>query len=130
MLRKGDILIARTGATYGKTMIFEEDYAAVFASYLMRLRFPSEQVNPSYYWAYAQSDAYWAQANTLVTGGGQPQFNGNALKQIRLPLPSLETQNAIVDEIEAEQALVDANRELIERFERKIRDVIARVWEN
>ena len=27
------------------------------------------------------------------------------------------------DDIEAEQALVDANRELIERFEKKIRDV-------
>ena len=130
MLQKQDILIARTGATYGKTMIFEEDYAAVFASYLIRLRFPSKQVNPYYYWAFSQSDAYWNQAKTLVTGGGQPQFNGNALKQIKFPLPPLDTQQAIVEEIEAEQALVDANRELIERFEKKIRNAIARVWEN
>ena len=130
MLKKQDILIARTGATYGKTMIFEEDYAAVFASYLIRLRFPSKQVNPYYYWAFSQSDAYWNQAKTLVTGGGQPQFNGNALKQIKFPLPPLDTQQAIVEEIEAEQALVDANRELIERFEKKIRDAIARVWGN
>ncbi len=128
ILQKGDILIARTGATYGKTMMFEEDYAAVFASYLIRLRFPPERVNQFYYWAYAQSDAYWQQAKILVTGGGQPQFNGNALKQIRLPLPPLETQQAIVAEIEAEQALVDASRELIERFEKKIQDAIARVW--
>lgn len=128
MLKKGDILIARTGATYGKTMMFEEDYAAVFASYLIRLRFPPERVNQFYYWAYAQSDAYWQQATTLVTGGGQPQFNGNALKQIGFPLPPIETQQAIVAEIEAEQALVDANRELIERFEKKIDDAIARVW--
>ena len=128
MLQKQDILIARTGATYGKTMIFEEDYAAVFASYLIRLRFPSKQVNPYYYWAFSQSDAYWNQAKTLVTGGGQPQFNGNALKQIKFPLPPLDTQQAIVEEIEAEQALVDANRELIERFESKIKDVIARTW--
>ena len=130
MLQKQDILIARTGATYGKTMIFEEDYAAVFASYLIRLRFPSKQVNPYYYWAFSQSDAYWNQAKTLVTGGGQPQFNGNALKQIKFPLPPLDTQQAIVEEIEAEQDLVDANRELIERFEKKIRNAIARVWEN
>ena len=128
MLKNGDILIARTGATYGKTMIFKEDYAAVFASYLIRLRFPWEQVNPYYYWAFAQSDAYWNQAKILVTGGGQPQFNGNALKQIRFPLPPLDTQRAIVSEIEAEQDLVNANRELIERFESKIKDVIARTW--
>ena len=128
ILEKGDILVARTGATYGKTMIFEEDCLAVFASYLIRLRFPLEHVLPGYYWAFSQSDAYWDQAKALVTGGGQPQFNGNAIKQIRFPLPSLETQQAIVVEIEAEQALVDANRELIARFEKKIQDAVGRVW--
>ena len=39
-----------------------------------------------------------------------------------IPLPPLATQQAIVTEIEAEQALVAANRELIERFEKKIQD--------
>ena len=40
----------------------------------------------------------------------------------------LEVQQEIVAEIEAEQALVDGNRELIERFEKKIRDAVGRVW--
>ena len=128
VLAKGDVLVARTGATYGKTMIFEEDYPAVFASYLIRLRFPLECVHPYYYWVFAQSDAYWNQAKALMTGGGQPQFNGNAIKQIKFPLPSLETQQAIVSEIEAEQSLVAANRELVERMEGKIRAAIGRVW--
>jgi hypothetical protein len=35
---------------------------------------------------------------------------------------------AIAAEIEAEQAMVDANRELIERFEKKIQATIACVW--
>ena len=128
LLAKGDILVARTGATYGKTMLFNEDYPAVFASYLIRLRFLSDKVDPYYYWSFAQSDNYWNQARMLVTGGGQPQFNGNSIKQIRLPLPPIETQQAIAAEIQAEQALVGANRELIARFERKIRDAIGRVW--
>jgi len=127
-LSKGDILVARTGATYGKTMLFEEDYPAVFASYLIRLRFPKERVHPRYYWVFAQSDAYWSQASALMTGGGQPQFNGNALKQIKLPVPPLVDQQAIVAEIEVEQALVAANRELITRFEKKIQATLARVW--
>ncbi|MHB1189025.1 restriction endonuclease subunit S [Thiobacillus sp.] len=63
-----------------------------------------------------------------MTGGGQPQFNGNALKQVKIPLPPLATQQAIVAEIEAEQALVAANRELIARFEQKIQATLARVW--
>ncbi|MDI6789493.1 MAG: N-6 DNA methylase [Thermodesulfobacteriota bacterium] len=128
LLAKGDILVARTGATYGKTMLFEEDYPAVFASFLIRLRFPEDRVRPRYYWVFAQSDAYWNQAKALMTGGGQPQFNGNALKRLKLPLPPLTTQQAIVAEIEAEQALLAANRELIERFEKKIQTTLARVW--
>ena len=128
LLKKGDILVARTGATFGKTVLFNEDYPAVFASFLIRLRFPENIVSPRYYWAFAQSADYWDQANALMTGGGQPQFNGNALKQVRLPLPPLEVQQQIVAEIEAEQALVNANRELIERFEKKIQATLARVW--
>ena len=43
-------------------------------------------------------------------------------------LPLLATQQAIVAEIEAEQALVAANRELITRFEQKIQATLARIW--
>lgn len=43
-------------------------------------------------------------------------------------MPDLETQRAIVAEIEAEQALVEANRQLIARFEAKIKTVVDRVW--
>lgn len=128
LLQQGDILVARTGATYGKTMIFEESYNAVFASFLIRLRFPQNRVLSHYYWAFAQSALYWQQANALMTGGGQPQFNGNALTQIIVPLPPLAEQRSIVEEIVAEQSLVDANRELIERMEKKIEGVLKRVW--
>ena len=43
-------------------------------------------------------------------------------------MPDLETQHAIVAEIEAEQALVNANHELIRRMEAKIKTAIDRVW--
>jgi len=44
------------------------------------------------------------------------------------PMATYIIQQAIVAEIEAEQALVAANRELITRFEKKIQAVLARVW--
>ena len=47
---------------------------------------------------------------------------------IEIPLPPLATQKAIVAEIEVEQRLVAANRELIARFEKKIQATLARVW--
>ena len=60
---------------------------------------------------------------------GVPGLNRNDAYRKFMVLPSLATQQAIVAEIEAEQALVDGNRELIERFEKKIRDAVGRVWE-
>ena len=50
------------------------------------------------------------------------------LLRVRIAVPSKETQRNIVAEIEAEQALVDANKQLIARFEAKIKTVIDRVW--
>jgi type I restriction enzyme M protein len=50
------------------------------------------------------------------------------LRQIELPLPSLAIQQAIVAEVKAEKALVNANRELITRFEKKIQATLARIW--
>ena len=58
----------------------------------------------------------------------QPNLSIVDLKQLNIPLPPLATQQAIVAEIEAEQALVAANRELITRFEKKIQATLARVW--
>ena len=46
----------------------------------------------------------------------------------KFPLPPLATQQVIVAGIEAEQTLVDANRELISRFEQKIQATLARIW--
>jgi restriction endonuclease S subunit len=65
----------------------------------------------------------------FVTGAAQPKLNQEALNRIPIPIPdNVATQQAIVAEIEAEQALVAANRELITRFDRKIQATLARIW--
>ena len=65
----------------------------------------------------------------FVTGSAQPKLNQQALNSIPVPIPhDIATQDRIVAEIEAEQSLVAANRELVERMEGKIRAAIGRVW--
>ena len=63
-----------------------------------------------------------------VTGSAQPKLNQKALKSISLPFPDFETQQQIVTRIEQEQSLVNANKQLIEIYEQKIKDRIGRVW--
>jgi len=57
-----------------------------------------------------------------------PSMRKTTVEAHEIPLPALATQQAIVAEIEAEQALVAANRQLIARFEKKIHATLARVW--
>ena len=59
---------------------------------------------------------------------GNPKLMNKEMARIPVPLPPLATQQVIVAEIEAEKALVNANHELIRRFEQKIQAAIARVW--
>ena len=56
------------------------------------------------------------------------KINRAQLFSTEIPLPDLTTQRAIVAEIEAEQALVTANRELNRRMEAKVKAAIDRVW--
>lgn len=70
----------------------------------------------------------YSDIRSLTGDNERSGLNIPILKRIQIPLPRLETQQHIVAEIEAEKALVASNRELIERFEKKIQATIARVW--
>jgi type I restriction enzyme M protein len=50
------------------------------------------------------------------------------IREFHIPLPDLEIQRAIVAEIETDQALVNGNKQLMERFEAKVKATINRVW--
>ena len=95
ILKKLDILVVRTGATYGKVLLFEDNEPAVFASYLIRLCFSKNKINHKFYWFFSRSKTYWNQVQSLVSGAGQPQFNANAIVKIKIPLPPLEEQKKI-----------------------------------
>lgn len=107
VVKPGDILMARTGATFGKTMLVTSSQAAVFASYLIRIRFKEGNLDPTFYWHFAQSSLYWSQANAIVSSGGQPQFNANALKVVRVPLPPLDEQLKVASLLDNFDTLVN-----------------------
>ena len=63
-----------------------------------------------------------------ATGGTFKEISKAKFCELEVPLPPLEVQQAIVAELQAEQALVEANRELITRMEARIEAAIGRVW--
>ena len=128
LLKEWDILIARTWATYWKTLYFESKDPSVFAWYLIRLNLDESKILSKYYRFFTFSDVYEKQKLELVSGWGQPQFNANAIKNLQIPLPSISEQEKIITELEEEQKLVDANKKIIEIFEQKIKAKIDQIW--
>lgn len=63
-----------------------------------------------------------------IKGAQLPRVGYEYFSTLIVPKPPLETQRQIVAQIEKEQALVNANKQLIEIFEQKIKDRIAKVW--
>jgi len=86
ILKDNDILMARTGATFAKLLLYKDIEPSIFASYLIKIDF-TESIDNEFYWFYTKSNSYWDQANTLSTGSAQPHFNGKALKQVLFPYP-------------------------------------------
>ena len=107
LLKTGDLLMARTGATFGKTLYVPDDSPAIYASFLIKITPNPFLLSNRYYWHFSKSSIYWEQANRLVTTGGQPQFNSNALKQVTITIPSLDEQTRIVKVLDEFDALLN-----------------------
>lgn len=100
VLNQGDILFARTGATAGKSYLFNDKEPSIFASYLIRVVLKQDILSPNYLKWYFQSDGYWTQIFGNIVGAAQPNFNGKKLGELNIPVPSLEIQNNCVVKFE------------------------------
>ena len=105
LLHKGDILMARTGATFGKTLYFNDDNPAVYASFLIKIALDNSVILNRYYWHFAQSSFYWDQAKRFVSTGGQQQFNTNAVSRVIIPVPPIKEQERIITVLDRFDAL-------------------------
>ena len=121
MCRRGDLLLCVRGATAGRMNI--AGYTGCIGRGVASIRSDKSQS-----WVNHVVNSMRDQIYRLGAGSTFPNIKKKDLANLPIPFPPLETQRAIVAEIEAEQALVNANRELITRFEHKIQDTIARVW--
>lgn len=93
------------------------------------LRPDKNKIIPKWLFLTVATPAFRTWATPQMTGtGGLQRVPRLVLEEYTIPLPPVENQETIVAEIEAEQALVNSNCELIERFEKKIHATIARVW--
>lgn len=69
-----------------------------------------------------------SQMINLMGKGAYPSINQKDVNSLKIPIPNLEIQQIIVEQIEKEKEAVNSSQQLVEIFEQKIKDRIAKVW--
>jgi type I restriction enzyme M protein len=131
--KRNSIIISRmnTENLVGANAYVSEDHERLFLpDRLWQTVISRTDVHVRYLQTVLASDTYRQKISAICggTSGSMKNISKGQFLQLDVPLPPLATQQAIVAEIEAEQALVAANRELIARFEKKIQAALACVW--
>jgi len=116
LLKKGDIVIARTGATTGYAKYIKATPESIFASYLVRLQLIDE-VDPRYVGYVVESEAYKEFIQANWGGAAQPNANAQILTSFHIPLPPLPTQRKIAAILSAYDDLIENNLRRIKILE-------------
>lgn len=96
VLKPGDLLLARSGATVGKTALIDERAPECIAgAYFIRLRF-SDSIRPLYAQMVLRSKSVQQMIASRSQQSAQQNFNGPAIRALPLPTPPTEVQDTFI----------------------------------
>lgn len=97
ILKEGDFLFARSGATVGKTYLYrKEDGECAFAGYMIRFRPNPLKLLPEFLFQLAHSDFYYNWVKGMLRAGAQPNINGTEYSGLIIPKPPINEQKEII----------------------------------
>jgi type I restriction enzyme S subunit len=123
LLRDGDLLLARSGATAGKTFLYRQSWGTcAYAGYLIRARLDTARAVPQFVRYFTASSPYWQWLSSAFTQATIQNVNAERYASLVIPQPTVAEQAKIAAFLDVETARFDA---LIA----KIRDAIDRLKE-
>lgn len=97
VLKEGDILFARSGATVGKTYLYtSNDGDCCFAGYLIRYVTNKKLLNPKYLLYFSFSRSYIEWIKLVSTQATIQNVSADKYDNLILPVPTIKEQNEIV----------------------------------
>ena len=114
LLKLGDVVVARTGASVGKSYRYRpEDGPLVFAGFLICVSPDSDKLDPTYFGYVLQSKRYWDWISAESTRSGQPGINARQISGLAVDLPDISKQREIALQLEDAERHVEALERLI-----------------
>ena len=134
VMDEGDLVFARTGASTGKTYLYNpQDGMLVFAGFLIRVRTDENKLLPEFFKYQTQTPQYknWIAANSMRTG--QPGINGNEYEEFSVPIPykndkpDLVEQRRIAAILSGIDAKIAAEEKVLEKYEKVKKGLMERL---
>lgn len=102
ILHSGDLLLARTGGTIGKSYLYSpEDGKCIYAGYLIRVIVNQDIVLPEFVFLNTKTDRYWNFIKTSQKTAAQPNINAQQYSSFDIPYPPKDEQEGIVRKIKS-----------------------------
>lgn len=127
-VQRRDVLLNITGASIGRCAVFADDRQANVNQHVCVIRLDESRLGSDFLCSVINQPSFQDYIMQIQSGASRQALNFQQIRDFDIPLPPLAIQRQIVAEIEAERAMVEANRKLVEIFERKIQAVLASVW--
>lgn len=128
LVKKGDILLARTGASTGKSYLYHpKDGKLFYAGFLIKAHvLPSSDD----YFIYSQTltDRYGKWVKTTSMRSGQPGINANEYASYSFSVPSLPEQRKIADLLSAVDDVIAAQEAEVAAWEKRKKGVMQKLF--
>ncbi|WP_131809676.1 hypothetical protein [Mycolicibacter sinensis] len=109
MLKEGDLLFARSGATVGKSVMYTASWGpCCFAGYLIRARIDPGKASPQYIRYFSESTLYWQHIASEQIQATIQNVSAERYGNLLVPMPNVAEQSAVVAYLDRETAKIDA----------------------
>ncbi|MEK4449440.1 MULTISPECIES: restriction endonuclease subunit S [Paenibacillus] len=128
LVKEGDILLARTGASTGKSYLYKvEDGKMYFAGFLIRARI-KESVDHRFVYYQTWRSHYDRWVKVMSMRSGQPGINATEYASFEFNIPSFNEQKKISDFFSLLDQRIEKQQEKIEQLELFKRGMIQKIF--
>ena len=123
-----DILMVKDGATTGKVTLLPHDFPyreCNINEHLFLIRIGKKNVvRPWFLYGYLQSQLGQAIITREITGGGQKGITKQAVSRILVPIPSLDIQKKIENQVKEGLIQIQESEKEIEKISKSLRHAV------
>lgn len=127
-LKNGDVLFSIAGAL-GRVALVKQEILPANTNQALAIISPKTCLKSDYLEQVLRSSEIFNKLDDLKVGVAQYNISLSQVADFDIPLPPLEVQMKIVENIIEERKIVEANKHMINLFEKRVEAKVKSIWE-